>query len=616
MLYKKQCILALISIITLHTTTYTADTYSTPYDTDTEIITSYELDEKIMTLIQKTNVLLQDISIKASSYKYDAHCASLVTSVNIIKNALKTAQTRASFNTPHQLYALDNAYAQLAQAFSVEYTITELHRSEETTEKLYALYQKLEAQCVVLQTIVTNLKASTLSSCLKTIVQTGQKLHVDTIAQRSWPYLLLGAWWIHITKLNDIKKYNSSTLTWLKEHVIGGLEKKSPNLTLNLNITPGTEFSEEDVNKIALQLNKLTKNSDIALTTTSMNHRNGFFGTIFDKFSFIGEDMKSTLINIAIPVLVFPYLKKDAENAYAYISSHVQKLYHALVDEPATLAQPDVTALTQKLLSDSERRSEIKQALRSCCFTAEFPELLYLCKETEGCSQQELARIFSQALAYAQAEDRAISYEDITKSIDKVVYGIAVEQEIRQSHATEMLCVELAGSALVSELLQPYRSITKITLQKITPAIKTPTALLAPGIFIADAHSLMPINEYAELQKMCKITLAGVLAQQVIYGYPTYVALEEAQNKAFDIAYKLVLNGIDDRLLPRSIAEEKMAEAWNVVKAQAEETLQLIVTHKETLIEIIELLKEKFSVAGGQISALVAATRNAETEQL
>ncbi len=334
--------------------------------------------------------------------------------------------------------------------------------------------------------------------------------------------------------------------------------------------------------------------------------KTSFIGSWLDFSSKLFEtDTTAKFVTIAVPALVLPYIKKDAEDLYKFTTTKTSEIYHWLVDEPATVAQPELTNLKGKPLSEKDRRAFIKTALRNCCYPVSFPELVELTNSTYGCSEKQLASIFADALSHAEEQNRALTSDDIQKAIDKHVYHIDINAKIGASHEVRMHLVELAGTALVYELLQPCYQLTRITLLPITQA-NTESKYFAPqGFFIQKNQLTQVVNEFEEMKKLCIIATAGAAAQQFIFGSASIATLEEAQQRAFNIARRLILRGIKEETLPRTVVEEQLQQAWVLVQEQAQQALELIMKNQDALNEIIEQLKEKLSLTGAEIAAIV-----------
>ena len=575
----------------------------------------HEIDfDAIETLKAQIRKLLQDITIKTSAHPSDARCATITLACNKINEKFSAPTTRAHNSLEQELTGALEAINGISIACDVTPIALPATRKSVSEAELVTIYASLQSQIDKIKETIAQLKVSRLSQLLKTTVETAQAWHIDTIAKRSLPYVGLGVWWIHITKIDDIKKYNNSFLTWLKENVIGGTEKKIPAFSYSTSALPEAD-SDGRIPKNKLDIwaemnanaaHALRERKDIKLTTDIATDRSSLFGKVLDVAGNILEsDLKSNLFKIGIPVLVFPYIKKDAEDLYKIATTKTAEIYHWLVDEPATVAQPELTNLKGKPLSEKDRRAFIKTALRNCCYPVSFPELVELTNSTYGCSEKQLASIFADALSYAEEQNRALTSDDIQKAIDKHVYHIDINAKIGASHEVRMHLVELAGTALVYELLQPCYQLTRITLLPLTQA-NTESKYFAPqGFFIQKNQLTQVVNEFEEMKKLCIIATAGAAAQQFIFGSASIATLEEAQQRAFNIARTLILRGVKEETLPRTIVEEQLQQAWVLVQEQAQQALELIMKNQDALNEIIEQLKEKLSLTGAEIAAIV-----------
>jgi hypothetical protein len=97
-----------------------------------------------------------------------------------------------------------------------------------------------------------------------------------------------------------------------------------------------------------------------------------------------------------------------------------------------------------------------------------------------------------------------------------------------------------------------------------------------------------------ELLNACKIAVAGTEGQKVL-GLD-YTAYAEDEQEALMLARKIVLDGIDEKYLPKKILQEKYMQAYTLVQDCKQEMRKLLTEHKAAYNKLVTLLERRKTI--------------------
>lgn len=247
-----------------------------------------------------------------------------------------------------------------------------------------------------------------------------------------------------------------------------------------------------------------------------------------------------------------------------------------------------------------------------------FEELAQL---TEGCHFGALKQVMRTACMSAKIEGAAVTQVHFLRAINTEVHQIISGAPAIPAKKEQMIAIHQAGKALANILLAPEQQLCQVTVLPVTQEVeeehvtqqykwnnhdaqKDDNRLIHYGdTFAFHNHDALDMISQKELIKNCKITLAGNVAQLIV-GLDQCIDVTD-KKKAFYLAKKIVLQGLDSRDLSKNTAEEKLSEAMALLLSCEKEVQELLTPHKNTIFKIADALQKQKTLTAAQIKALI-----------
>ncbi len=267
---------------------------------------------------------------------------------------------------------------------------------------------------------------------------------------------------------------------------------------------------------------------------------------------------------------------------------------------------------------------------RATMFTTEFNkrcidirnfDIKQLAAETEGQSYQAIALLVGRGIlkaallqeAFCQKHIESVLNEDTREILTGIDTMMTKEQE-------ELLATHFAGMALTLSCLGSDVQVSSVT----THAVKKPIKDTAAGlhllrqedekksryheygkIFTYRTTDTIEVATYDAQIAQCTYLMAGVAAEEVMFGKASYTFGCSNTDEAFKIAYRLVSEGLHDKQKPDSLDKEFHDSARKLLTTCKENAKQIIGKHKDLLVELAHELTRKKLLSGSEVRAIL-----------
>lgn len=237
-----------------------------------------------------------------------------------------------------------------------------------------------------------------------------------------------------------------------------------------------------------------------------------------------------------------------------------------------------------------------------------------IAKITPGFVGADLENLLNEAaILAARRSSDTISREDLDEAVDKLGMGLGQKNKIISPREKDMLAYHEGGHALVASLLENANKVHKVTIIPRGDAggymmplpeeslAKTKKQLLAEinVLFAGRAAEEIMMDDvatgaYSDIKRateIAKIIITSVGMNDLL-GPINYEAVED--------------NFINTKDISNETNREIDLEIRKLLKEKYEETLELLKNNKDKLENIAKLLKEKETVTGLEIRAIVS----------
>lgn len=230
-------------------------------------------------------------------------------------------------------------------------------------------------------------------------------------------------------------------------------------------------------------------------------------------------------------------------------------------------------------------------------------DIAYLAAQTPGFSGADIANICNEAaLIAARKKADFVSKTDFLAAIDRIIAGLEKKSKIISSEEKKIIAYHEAGHALVSSLLKHVDPIVKVS---IIPRGKS----LGASWYLPEEKQLKSKTTFIE--HLC-CGLAGRAAEEIMFGEVSTGALDDLEKVSKEAYTMVVFYGFNEKIGNVSFYDSSGQREMGIQKPFSEETgriideevrklindcyersKKLLLTNKESLIKIAELLFKK-----------------------
>lgn len=240
--------------------------------------------------------------------------------------------------------------------------------------------------------------------------------------------------------------------------------------------------------------------------------------------------------------------------------------------------------------------------------------------ETEGYSFEDLNSMIKRAFQKAKINSTVLSQQMLDESLDSEIRNIIMNDYKKlPENEKRILAAHQAGHALATLLIETGKQLSKVTIRPITSKLKEenvwdgmykaedekqkPTEY--GQIFTFHSHDTINVMSLETKLNLCKMHLAGHIAEEILIGSCGFSYHAEDNQKALDIAKTITFAGIKIDTLPKKKQNELFDKAFEIVKKCETEVRQLLTTNKDTLEIIATALQNKETLTRQQIDELL-----------
>jgi AAA+ superfamily predicted ATPase len=255
-----------------------------------------------------------------------------------------------------------------------------------------------------------------------------------------------------------------------------------------------------------------------------------------------------------------------------------------------------------------------------------------LARESEGKSYESLKTLIDHATLKARLAGRSLAYHHLEAALDEELYRI-VPTNLKEipEHEQEILAAHFSGHALALQLLDSHTKLSKVTIKpviaklkeeligkdlwqgalgkKIQPS-KTQARYIYGHTFTHNDLDTCELHDKNERIKLCKIYLAGIAAEKILLGSCGYSCDCHDKEKALEIIRPIIFEGLDPETLPKKLVTAKYQETMHLLSEYEREISELLIAHKDALINIALELKDSKTLDHEMIGEIVHDTES------
>lgn len=239
-----------------------------------------------------------------------------------------------------------------------------------------------------------------------------------------------------------------------------------------------------------------------------------------------------------------------------------------------------------------------------------------LVRQTEDCSYGDLEGIIKSARFIARKLAKGVSQEHLQERIDTHVHRLKNNIKLTEREKY-LVAVHQAGHALMNVLLEPDNKLEFVTLRGKWPKIterrywdltqqqtNTVKSYNYGTIYTYSASESLKSQSNLEREKLCKIKLAGAMAEQVLLG-GAHGYHENDRAKARKLAKLIILKGDNETLLSKQAQQDCAKQAEDLLKRYEKEVEEELLAHKQQLEEIANELTQKITLTKSDIEEIL-----------
>ncbi|MBX2829489.1 MAG: ATP-dependent zinc metalloprotease FtsH [Flavobacteriaceae bacterium] len=227
----------------------------------------------------------------------------------------------------------------------------------------------------------------------------------------------------------------------------------------------------------------------------------------------------------------------------------------------------------------------------------------FLAKQTPGFSGADIANVCNEAaLIAARNEKKAVGKQDFLDAVDRIVGGLEKKNKIITPEEKKAIAFHEAGHATVSWMLEHAAPLVKVT---IVPRGQS----LGAAWYLPEERLIVRPEQM--LDEMCA-TMGGRAAEKVIFDKISTGALSDLEKVTKQARAMVTIYGLNDKIgnltyydssgqtdynfskpYSEKTAEMIDKEISNIIEAQYQRAIDLLMKHKDKLTELANELLEK-----------------------
>lgn len=249
-----------------------------------------------------------------------------------------------------------------------------------------------------------------------------------------------------------------------------------------------------------------------------------------------------------------------------------------------------------------------------------------LTDKTNDKTFEDLKRIVRNAMTRSWMRGGSLTQELLEESIDTELHNVIMfnRKELPENER-RIVATHFAGMALAALHLETHEQLDKVTTHAYMAEIqdrlawdnyakdkeKNEQKKIEYGKLITkQSHDTINAKSEALILNDVTLLLAGFAAEELLLGPCGFTCHESDREKAQKIIEKLVFGGLNQTALPKTIREELMMKAHNLLEACQKNVMNLLANHRDALVAITEELMQKQILNDKEIKAIIKATED------
>lgn len=257
-----------------------------------------------------------------------------------------------------------------------------------------------------------------------------------------------------------------------------------------------------------------------------------------------------------------------------------------------------------------------------------------LTRETEGKAYEALKLLVNQSILKSRIRNEMLTQQHLEDTLNETIRNV-IEENFKDIplHEKELLSIHFAGHALALMLLDIHTKFASVTIKPVMMQIKEKLIgahLWQDGnsndndkqkhigygeIFTHHNHDTINIVSKEEKLDLCKYYLAGIAAEEIIFGSCSFSCHTKDNEKALTLIKSLVFEGLDIERLPKHIQKQLFDEAFELLNRCKQEAISLLTLHKETLLTIAQTLQKRNTLNRNDVKNIMKADSDEITEE-
>ncbi|MDR3550620.1 MAG: AAA family ATPase, partial [Candidatus Babeliales bacterium] len=266
------------------------------------------------------------------------------------------------------------------------------------------------------------------------------------------------------------------------------------------------------------------------------------------------------------------------------------------------------------------RKSYLTKRLSPLGINLDAFDLDKIALQTAGCSFEKLNTVIKVAFSNAKKSGHTLTQKLLEKALDSEIRLIRMDEgkDIPIAEKT-LISVHQAGHTLATALLKTTHEVSKVTILPVQAKLKEEMVWQAyykeeedkqnpieyGKLFTHQKHDTLNINSKDEMINMCKIQLAGHIAEEILSGSSGYTYHKQDTDHAMQIATAIVCEGLRMDRLPKNIQSEMFDKAFKLLNTCKKEMRALFTEHKATLQAIANELQKNLTLTASQIETIM-----------
>lgn len=283
------------------------------------------------------------------------------------------------------------------------------------------------------------------------------------------------------------------------------------------------------------------------------------------------------------------------------------------------------TEIRFKLPSLEVRKETIRRKLEKLAITFANSDkaIEKIALETAGASFEALNKLVADAFLYARNAQETFSEKHLIRALNTSIRKITAHLNERiPEYEQRIMATHFAGQALALVLLYPVAKLARVTILPHMPILDEESIYKLTfstkkdqnteqdrykygAVYTYKDHDSADINSRDEILKQCKMHVAGIVAEELIFGAPSHSCNRDAMGQAIQCAKLLTFEGMKEDGLPKEESTKRFKEAVALVEQCKKEVKTLLSAHKDRLNALINELQDRKQLSQAEVLAIV-----------